>query len=149
MAFPRQEYWTGLPFSSPGELPDPGIKPGSPALQADFFTRKVGFLGKVGQTRLEYKPLYWRNERWTSWGAVTEWVSFCPEWTPPIACPPPGPFTQATHWPRFSGKEDYKYRKIQKMWRRALTFLKYHEVHDHSSYHRLSIYCVEHLQLLC
>ena len=35
MEFPRQEYWTGLPFSSPGDLPDPGIKPVSPALQAD------------------------------------------------------------------------------------------------------------------
>ena len=31
----RQEYWSGLPFLSPGDLPDPGIKSGSPALQAD------------------------------------------------------------------------------------------------------------------
>ena len=35
MGFPRQEYWSGLPFPSPGDLPDPGIKPWSPALQAD------------------------------------------------------------------------------------------------------------------
>ena len=35
MEFSRQEYWSGLPFSSPGDLPDRGIKPGSPALQAD------------------------------------------------------------------------------------------------------------------
>ena len=35
MEFSRQEYWTGLPFPSPGDLPDPGIKPRSPALQAD------------------------------------------------------------------------------------------------------------------
>ena len=35
MGFSRQEYWNGLPFPSPGNLPDPGIKPGSPALQAD------------------------------------------------------------------------------------------------------------------
>ena len=35
MEFSRQEYWSGLPFPSPGELPDPGIKPRSPALQAD------------------------------------------------------------------------------------------------------------------
>ena len=33
--FPRQEYWSGLPSPSPGDLPNPGIKPGSPALQAD------------------------------------------------------------------------------------------------------------------
>ena len=32
MEFPRQEYWSGLPFPSPGNLPDPGIKPRSPAL---------------------------------------------------------------------------------------------------------------------
>ena len=35
MAFSRQEYWSGLPFPSPGNLPNPGIEPGSPALQAD------------------------------------------------------------------------------------------------------------------
>ena len=35
MEFSRQEYWSGLPFPSPGDLPDPGIEPGSPALPAD------------------------------------------------------------------------------------------------------------------
>ena len=35
MGFSRQEYWSGLPFPSLGDLPDPGIKPASPALQAD------------------------------------------------------------------------------------------------------------------
>ena len=35
MEFSRQEYWSGLPFLSPGDLPNPGIEPGSPALQAD------------------------------------------------------------------------------------------------------------------
>ena len=35
MAFPRQEYCSGLPFPSPGDLPDSGIEPGSPALQVD------------------------------------------------------------------------------------------------------------------
>ena len=38
MRFSRQEYWSGLPFPSPGNLPDPGIKPGSPALEADALT---------------------------------------------------------------------------------------------------------------
>ena len=41
MGFPRQEYWSGLPFPSPGELPDPGIKPGSPTLQADALTSEL------------------------------------------------------------------------------------------------------------
>ena len=35
MGFSRQEYWSGLPFPSPGDLPDPGIEPRSLALQAD------------------------------------------------------------------------------------------------------------------
>ena len=35
MEFARQEYWSGLPFSSPGDLPDSGTEPTSPALQAD------------------------------------------------------------------------------------------------------------------
>ena len=35
MGFSRQEYWNVLPFPSPGDLPNPGIEPGSPALQAD------------------------------------------------------------------------------------------------------------------
>ena len=38
MGFSRQEYWNGLPFPSPGDLPDPGIKPRSPTLQADALT---------------------------------------------------------------------------------------------------------------
>ena len=36
VGFSRQEYWSGLPFPSLGDLPDPGIEPGSPALQADY-----------------------------------------------------------------------------------------------------------------
>ena len=35
MGFSRQEYWSGLPFPSPRDLPDPGIEPRFPALQAD------------------------------------------------------------------------------------------------------------------
>ena len=38
MGFSRQEYWSGLPFLSPGDLPKPGIKPVSPALAGRFFT---------------------------------------------------------------------------------------------------------------
>ena len=38
----KQEYWSGLPFSSPGDLPDPGTEPRSPALQADSLPTKLG-----------------------------------------------------------------------------------------------------------
>ena len=40
MGFSRQEYWSGLPFPSPGDLSDAGIEPGSPAFQADALTSK-------------------------------------------------------------------------------------------------------------
>ena len=38
MGFSRQEYWSGLPFPSPGDLSDPGIEPGSPTSEADALT---------------------------------------------------------------------------------------------------------------
>ena len=38
MEFSRQEHWSGLPFPPPGDLPNPGIKPASPALTGRFFT---------------------------------------------------------------------------------------------------------------
>ena len=51
MKFSRQEYWSGLPFPPPGDPPDLGIKPGSPALQADSLSEPPGKLcyvpGKV------------------------------------------------------------------------------------------------------
>ena len=45
MGFSRQEYWSGLPFLSPGDLPDPGIKLESPTLQAVFLQSEP--LGKI------------------------------------------------------------------------------------------------------
>ena len=51
MEFSRQEYWSGLPCPSPGDLPDPGIEPGSPTLQADSLPSES--LGK---------PIYIQNK---------------------------------------------------------------------------------------
>ena len=48
MEFSMQEYWSGLPFPSPGDLPDPGIKLRSPALRADALTSEPP--GKPPQT---------------------------------------------------------------------------------------------------
>ena len=45
--FPRQEYLSGLPFLSPGDVPDPGIKPASPALAGGFF-----FTGLSGKSKI-------------------------------------------------------------------------------------------------
>ena len=52
MGFPRQEYWSGLSFSSPGGLPHPGIAPTSPALAGGFFT-----------TQPPEKPIYLIEDR--------------------------------------------------------------------------------------
>ena len=41
MGFPRQGCWSGLPFPSPGDLPNPGIEPGSPALQANALDLQI------------------------------------------------------------------------------------------------------------
>ena len=46
MGFHRQEYWRGVPFPSPGELPNPGIEPTSPALADRFFTTEPPFSHK-------------------------------------------------------------------------------------------------------
>ena len=46
MGFSRQEYWSGLPFPSPGDLPDPGTEPESSALQADSLPSEPP--GKLG-----------------------------------------------------------------------------------------------------
>ena len=48
MGFSRQEYWSGLPYPSPGDLPDPGIEPqslGFPALAGGFFTTSATWEG--------------------------------------------------------------------------------------------------------
>ena len=42
IGFSRQEYWSGLPFPSPGDLPNPGIEPASPILAGRFFTTEPG-----------------------------------------------------------------------------------------------------------
>ena len=55
--FSRQEYWSGLPFPSPGHLPDSGIKPGSPSLQADSLLTEstpTHFLASAGHHLLSY-----------------------------------------------------------------------------------------------
>ena len=65
MGFPRQEHWSGLPFSSPGDLPNPGIKPRSPSLQADALTSEPP--GKIMIVKLEsflesYEKFYINKE---------------------------------------------------------------------------------------
>ena len=67
MGFSRQEYWSGLPFPSPGDLPGPGIEPRSPALQADALTsepQKV--LSVAGEVHI--KGIQFPEEKQLPWG---------------------------------------------------------------------------------
>ena len=54
IGFSRQEYWSGLPFPSPGDLPDPGTDPGSTALQADYlpFELRESPIYRLGLSRI-------------------------------------------------------------------------------------------------
>ena len=62
MGFSRQEYWSGLSFPSPGDLPNPGIEPGSPALQTDTLLSErrstVPESKKIQVTDLKYTTIY-------------------------------------------------------------------------------------------
>ena len=53
MGFSRHEYWSGLPCPSPGDLPYPGIEPGSPALWADILTSEPP--GKLNMEKCKSK----------------------------------------------------------------------------------------------
>ena len=59
MGFPRKEYWSGLPFPPPGDLPHPGIKPKTPALAGRFFATELP--GKLIQMPLS-ETLLWNYD---------------------------------------------------------------------------------------
>ena len=59
MEFSRQEYWSGLSFPSPGNFPDPGIKSGSPVLQADSLSSESpGDVNNIITIDFDYQFLY-------------------------------------------------------------------------------------------
>ena len=61
MGFPKQEYWGGLPFPSPGNIPDPGIEPRSPSLQVDSLP--LGHLGSPEVNEINLHRLKFTLER--------------------------------------------------------------------------------------
>ena len=65
MGCPRQEYWSGLPFPSPGDLPRPGIKPRSPALQADSLQSELP--GKSCFLNWDTINTYYISFRYVTW----------------------------------------------------------------------------------
>ena len=63
MGFSRQEYWSGLPFPSPGDLPNPGTEPGSPALQADILSSEPPKKSNMEEVVFQQ----WMKERQKFW----------------------------------------------------------------------------------
>ena len=88
MEFSKQEYWSGLPFPSPGDLPDPGIEPGSPVLQADALPSEP-----------PEKPLLYQSVQFSSV------AQSCPTLRPPELqharppCPSPAPRVHPNPFP--------------------------------------------------
>ena len=82
MGFSRQEYWNGLPFPSPGDLPNPGIEPGSPALQADALSSEPPGKPQQETSIVNYMNLYvmlfHQSRIWYSF----VYNSFFPFWKP-------------------------------------------------------------------
>ena len=66
MGFSRQECWSGLPFPSPGDLPYPGIEPGSPTLQADALPSEPPGKPFGNSFNLSGKPIFWIKNNWGS-----------------------------------------------------------------------------------
>ena len=81
LEFSRQKYWSGLPFSSPGDLPNPGIKHGSPALQADSLS------SEPPGNSLQCHPWAFQNEYSVQFSLVTQ---LCPTLCNPMDCNTPG-----------------------------------------------------------
>ena len=75
MEFSRQEHWSGLPFPSPRDLPDPGIEPGSPTLQADALPSEPPE-GSTLKAPLGWGPCLILSARESNRGTVKLWMSW-------------------------------------------------------------------------
>ena len=80
MGFSWQEYWNGLPFPSPGDLPDPGLQPRFPSLQTDSLQPES--LGKPPLRIFHHNPILMNIvldimfSAWCSWNLSQVWISF-------------------------------------------------------------------------
>ena len=72
MGFSRQEYWSGLPFTSPGDLPDPGTEPRSPTLQADALTSEPPWCIHCGRGQYSGAYVLGGKAPWGHLGGTTK-----------------------------------------------------------------------------
>ena len=95
MGFPRQKYWSGLPFPSAGDLPDPGIEPESPALQADSLP-----LSHWEVLVVFLRDGYFHLSTWLSCEvkSLSRFRLFATPWTVAYQAPPTMGFFRQEYW---------------------------------------------------
>ena len=76
MGFSKQEYWSGLPCPSPGDLPDPGIEPGSAALQADSLLSEPPGKPLLWDKGTKYVPCQFEHQNYAQILKTRSWVEF-------------------------------------------------------------------------
>ena len=76
MGFPRQEYWSGLPFPPPGDLPNPGIQPVSPALLSRFFIVLCYFFSIIYWEVYKFYRFFSKNQLLVSFYLVLKFLFY-------------------------------------------------------------------------
>ena len=77
MGFSKQEYWSGLPFPSPGDLPDLGIESGSPAMEADALTSEPPANRRIGTCAGRHSFICYCYQKWPQGGSIFHAPHFC------------------------------------------------------------------------
>ena len=95
MGFSRQDYWSGLPFASPGDLPDPGIKPKPSAVAAGFFTTEPPGKSSSQITSQIFQYNIWHIVNIQQQSLLVFWMctqlcQLCPNLCDPTNSNPPG-----------------------------------------------------------
>ena len=102
MGFPRQEYWSGLPFPSPGDLPDPWIVPMSPALASQFL-KTATWEAQIRCLILRPNKMIWGRRAGREWAiAIVKVPQSCLTLCDPVNCSCQAPlsmeFSRQEHW---------------------------------------------------
>ena len=111
LGFSRQEYWSGLPFTSPGDRPDPGIEPQSPALQADLMIYPPDNWGTpihLNSIHDHSKPKFLNNRQYFSWGIFASFwtnvlLSRCRGWVMLMYL---SGISQGCSWPSYNNQDN-------------------------------------------
>ena len=114
MGVPRQEYWSGLPFLSPGDLPDLGIEPRSPALEADALTSESPGRHIILSLISQQKRIHLQNRRcgFYPWVGKIPWRK---KWQPiPVFLPGKTPQKEQSGWLRLWGHKRVRHNLVTK-----------------------------------